>query len=84
MRNGLAQFNDLVYAKVFSRLERLKKILFLRSRIVIYPVESMAMTGGIPWMKSRFVSISIAAALMSKNAVKMMVMRDNIMSQVSH
>jgi len=84
MRNRLVQFNDLGQANIMSRFERFANILFLGSRVVFYPVESMAMTGRIPCMKSKFVCIMIAAVLVRKNAVSMMVMWDNIMSKVSH
>jgi len=64
MRNGLAQFNDLGQANMFKRFERLDIILFLRSWVVLYPVESMTMICGFPCMKCIIVFIMFMASLM--------------------
>jgi hypothetical protein len=70
-------------ANIFYRFEWLADTLFFGGGVILYTIKSMAMTGGIPCMKSITAFIMFMAAMVSKDTVSMMVMGYNVMAKVS-
>ena len=58
--------------------------MFFRAWEILQTVESMAKTAGVPNMKSIVDSIMIMAAMVGMNIINVMVVGNDIMSQVNH